>query len=149
VVSRKRDALSSGRGHPATYRARATLRCSLMRAGRALGQFIHSRTGSGRNCCSTCGGGGPGDFQTAGDRVTALPVPKLLSSPGPALDAGRFRSSPHVLFAGAVGFAEGVAPANERTVSSSFIAMRAKVSRISLAAATGSGLPFGPCGLTR
>ena len=39
-------------------------------------------------------------------------------------------------------------PAISATVSSSFIAMRAKVSRMSLAAATGSGLPFGPCGLT-
>src|SRR5271167_3510951 len=34
-------------------------------------------------------------------------------------------------------------PAMSATVSSSFIAMRKKVSRISLAAATGSGLPFG------
>ena len=39
-------------------------------------------------------------------------------------------------------------PAISATVSSSFIAMRAKVSRMSLAAATGSGLPFGPSGLT-
>src|ERR1700745_148513 len=39
-------------------------------------------------------------------------------------------------------------PAISATVSSSFIAMRAKVSRISRAAATGSGLPLGPSGLT-
>src|SRR5207248_4391418 len=39
-------------------------------------------------------------------------------------------------------------PAISATVSSSFIAMRAKVSRMSVAAATGSGLPFGPSGLT-
>src|SRR5258708_18362631 len=32
------------------------------------------------------------------------------------------------------------------TVSSSFIAIRRKVSRISTAAASGSGLPLGPCG---
>ena len=34
------------------------------------------------------------------------------------------------------------------TVSSSFIAMRPKVSRMSLAAASGSGLPLGPSGFT-
>jgi hypothetical protein len=34
------------------------------------------------------------------------------------------------------------------TVSSSFIAMRAKVSRMSRAEASGSGLPFGPSGFT-
>ncbi len=39
-------------------------------------------------------------------------------------------------------------PAMRATVSSSFIAMRANVSRMSLAAASGSGLPFGPSGLT-
>ena len=39
-------------------------------------------------------------------------------------------------------------PAISATVSSSFIAMRAKVSRMSRAAAIGSGLPFGPSGLT-
>src|SRR5215469_13311082 len=39
-------------------------------------------------------------------------------------------------------------PAINATVSSSFIAMRKKVSRMSLAAAIGSGLPFGPSGLT-
>ena len=48
----------------------------------------------------------------------------------------------------AVGLAEGVAARNQRDVSSSFIAMRKKVSRMSLAAATGSGLPFGPAGFT-
>lgn len=39
-------------------------------------------------------------------------------------------------------------PAMSATVSSSFIAMRAKVSRMSRAEATGSGLPPGPSGLT-
>jgi hypothetical protein len=34
------------------------------------------------------------------------------------------------------------------TVSSSFMAMRAKVSRMSRAAASGSGVPFGPSGFT-
>ncbi len=39
-------------------------------------------------------------------------------------------------------------PAMRATVSSSFMPMRAKVSRISLAAASGSGSPLGPSGLT-
>ena len=39
-------------------------------------------------------------------------------------------------------------PAISATVSSSFIAMRPKVSRMSRAAASGSGLPFGPSGFT-
>ena len=39
-------------------------------------------------------------------------------------------------------------PAISATVSSSFIAMRLKVSRMSFAAARGSGLPLGPSGLT-
>ena len=39
-------------------------------------------------------------------------------------------------------------PAMSATVSSSFMAIRANVSRMSRAAASGSGLPFGPSGLT-
>ncbi len=39
-------------------------------------------------------------------------------------------------------------PAIRATVSSSFMAMRANVSRMSRAAASGSGLPSGPSGLT-
>ncbi|SHT60093.1 Uncharacterised protein [Mycobacteroides abscessus subsp. abscessus] len=39
-------------------------------------------------------------------------------------------------------------PTMSAAVSSSFIAIRPKVSRISIAAASGSGLPFGPSGLT-
>src|SRR3954451_15488073 len=38
-------------------------------------------------------------------------------------------------------------PAISATVSSSFIAIRKNVSRMSLAAAIGSGLPFGPSGM--
>ena len=39
-------------------------------------------------------------------------------------------------------------PAISATVSSSFIAIRRNVSRMSRAAASGSGSPFGPSGLT-
>jgi hypothetical protein len=43
--------------------------------------------------------------------------------------------------------AEGV-DAMSATVSSSFMAMRRNVSRMSLAAASALGLPFGPSGFT-
>ena len=79
-----------------------------------------------------------------------LPVPKLFFQPrpcssrpaasgsGPTWDAG---PAPWVL-------PKVWPPAISATVSSSFIAMRPKVSRMSCAAATGSGLPSGPSGLT-
>ena len=74
----------------------------------------------------------------------ALPAQALL------LDGRRFRlrARRRSRVAGAVGLAEVWPPAISATVSSSFIAMRAKVSRMSLAAASGSGLPFGPSGFT-
>src|SRR5690349_9855140 len=79
-----------------------------------------------------------------------LPVPKLLFHPrpwssrpapsgsGPTCEAG---PAPWVL-------PKVWPPAMSATVSSSFIAIRLKVSRISTAAASGSGLPLGPSGLT-
>jgi hypothetical protein len=39
-------------------------------------------------------------------------------------------------------------PAISATISSSFIAIRPNASRMSAAAAIGSGLPFGPSGFT-
>jgi hypothetical protein len=76
----------------------------------------------------------------------------MLAPPAEALilDGAAFRSgADQRRIAGAVGFAEGVwPPAISATVSSSFIAMRKNVSRMSLAAAIGSRLPFGPSGLT-
>lgn len=79
-----------------------------------------------------------------------LPVPNVLFQPspcssrpaasgsGPTFDAG---PAPCVL-------PNVWPPAISATVSSSFIAMRANVSRMSCAAATGSGLPSGPSGFT-
>jgi hypothetical protein len=52
------------------------------------------------------------------------------------------------LRAGAVGLAEGVAAGDERDGLLVVHRHAANVSRISVAAAIGSGLPFGPCGLT-
>jgi hypothetical protein len=52
------------------------------------------------------------------------------------------------LVTGAVGLAERVAAKMKAAVSSSFIAIGAKTSRTSRTAAIGSGLPFGPSGLT-
>jgi len=86
---------------------------------------------------------GPGDFE-----------PLLIVSPPCLCQSGsssrglapRCRQLPvrthQCRIAGTVGLAEGVTASDESNVSSSFIAMRAKVSRISRAAAIGSGLPF-------
>ena len=74
----------------------------------------------------------------------ALFQPRPCSSSGAASGSGPTRSAspaPWVL-------PKVWPPAISATVSSSFIAIRAKVSRMSRAEASGSGLPFGPSGLT-
>jgi hypothetical protein len=98
-----------------------------------------------------CRSSGPDDFPIGVNRVMAfthseavLPTQALL------LDASRLGLRPNMFHVtGAVGLVERVAAAMRATVSSSFIAMRAKTSRTSRAAAIGSGLPFGPSGLTQ
>ncbi len=79
-----------------------------------------------------------------------LPLPKLLFQPRPCSSMpAASGSAPTSLASPAPCVLPKVwPPAINATVSSSFIAMRAKVSRMSLAAATGSGLPLGPSGLT-
>ena len=79
-----------------------------------------------------------------------LPVPKLLFQPRPccSMPAASGSGPTSVASPAPWVFPKVWPPAMSATVSSSFIAMRANVSLISRAAATGSGLPFGPCGLT-
>ena len=79
-----------------------------------------------------------------------LPVPKLLFQPKPCASMSAASGSAPTCDAGPAPWVlpKVWPPAISATVSSSFIAMRAKVSRMSLAAAIGSGLPFGPSGLT-
>ncbi len=79
-----------------------------------------------------------------------MPLPCLLAQPKPcASSSPPSGSTPTWLAAPAPWVLPKVwPPAISATVSSSFMAMRAKVSRMSLAAATGSGLPFGPSGFT-
>src|SRR5215472_11045306 len=72
----------------------------------------------------------PDDFRTAGDGIGSGAGPTSDGSPAPWVLPKLWP------------------PAISATVSSSFMAMRKNVSRISFAAATGSGLPLGPCGLT-
>ena len=94
---------------------------------------------------------GPRAFEPAGDRVGALAgadrvVPaEALRLDGAALglgaDVGRRSPAPWDL-------PNVWPPTMSATVSSSFIAMRANVSRMSLAAAIALGLPFGPSGFT-
>ena len=130
----------------------AVLRLPLLRASRTRGQLplvleevleeVVAPLGRRR---------GPGDLETARDGVgshagfvAALPAETLL------LEIAALRFAADVLVAGAAPcvLPNVCPPAISATVSSSFIAMRRKVSRMSRAAATGSGLPFGPSGFT-
>jgi hypothetical protein len=93
----------------------------------------------------------PGDFRAAGDRVAAL-ARAIAADPAQALflDGGSlgFRADQRRISPAPWVLPKVWPPAMSATVSSSFIAMRAKVSRMSRAAAIGSGLPFGPSGFT-
>jgi hypothetical protein len=81
---------------------------------------------------------------------TPLPLPRRLRQPRPLLLEGRpFGLGPTSAGSPAPWALPKVwPPAVSATVSSSFMAMRAKVSRTSRPEATGSGLPFGPSGFT-
>ena len=125
----------------------------LLGAGRALGELpLVAEQGLEEAVVPLRRRRRPGDLEAAGDRVAALAAAEACSSsPGPAARAGRppapgRRSrrrapAPWVL-------PKVWPPAMSATVSSSFIAIRRNVSRMSRAAASGSGLPFGPSGLT-
>ena len=82
---------------------------------------------------------------------TPLPVPKVFFQPCPcsAISAAA-GSLPTYIFGSAApcDLPNACPPAINATVSSSFIAIRANVSRISFADAIGSGLPLGPSGFT-
>ena len=79
-----------------------------------------------------------------------LPLRKVLFQPRPICSSGAASGSGPTCSAGPAPcvLPNAWPPAISATVSSSFIAMRRNVSRMSRAAATGSGLPFGPSGLT-
>ena len=79
-----------------------------------------------------------------------LPLPKELFQPRPCSSRGAASGSgPTSAASPAPWHLPNVCPpATSATVSSSFIAMRAKVSRTSRPEATGSGSPFGPSGFT-
>mmetsp|Transcript_7768 Transcript_7768/g.8879 ORF Transcript_7768/g.8879 Transcript_7768/m.8879 type:complete len:242 (-) Transcript_7768:581-1306(-) len=80
-----------------------------------------------------------------------LPLPKLFFQPKPCSSMGAASGAGPTCASGSAApwpFPNVCPPAISATVSSSFIAMRANVSRISLAAASGSGLPSGPSGFT-
>ena len=95
---------------------------------------------------------GPGDLEAAGDRVRALAGAEACSSSrGPAPRSARPRARAPTYSSGSAApwvLPNVWPPAISATVSSSFIAIRPNVSRMSRAAASGSGLPFGPSGLT-
>ena len=78
------------------------------------------------------------------------PLPKLLFQPRPCASSGAPSGSGPLCDSGAAPCAlpKVWPPAISATISSSSIAMRPKVARMSLAAATGSPLAFGPSGFT-
>src|SRR5439155_24559018 len=79
-----------------------------------------------------------------------LPLPNVFLQPRPCSSRGQpSGSGPTYSSPTAPWHLPNVWPPTiSATVSSSFIAIRAKVSRMSVAAASGSGLPLGPSGLT-
>jgi hypothetical protein len=79
-----------------------------------------------------------------------LPVPWLLCQPKPCASSSLASGSLATFSADAAPcvLPKLWPPAISATVSSSSIAIRPKVSRMSFAAAIGSGLPSGPSGLT-
>ena len=80
-----------------------------------------------------------------------LPVPKLFFQPRPISSSGAPSGSLPTYSSGSAApwvLPNVWPPAISATVSSSFIAIRSNVSRMSRAAAIGSGLPLGPSGLT-
>ncbi len=79
-----------------------------------------------------------------------LPVPAVLFQPRPWASSGAASGSGPTYSAEWAPWVlpKLCPPAISATVSSSFIAIRANVSRMSRAAASGSGLPLGPSGLT-
>ena len=81
---------------------------------------------------------------------TPCPLSKVFTQPRPMCSSGEASGSrPRCLGSTAPCALPKVwPPATRATVSSSSIAMRAKVARMSRAEAIGSGLPFGPSGLT-
>ena len=141
-VVRVRDGAGTGAalGHP------------LLRAGRALRQLpLEAEQVLEEVVAPLRRRGGPGDLQAAGDGVAALAgAEAVASSRGPAPRCRQASGSLPTCEAGAAPcvLPKVWPPAISATVSSSSIAMRPKVSRMSCAAAIGSGLPSGPSGLT-
>ena len=84
--------------------------------------------------------------------IVSAPLPEawLLCHPSPCASSGQPSGSGPTRSASPAPWVlpNEWPPAIRATVSSSFIAIRRKVSRMSRAAATGSGLPLGPSGLT-
>ncbi|OQA10469.1 MAG: hypothetical protein BWY67_01153 [Bacteroidetes bacterium ADurb.Bin397] len=80
-----------------------------------------------------------------------LPVPKVFFHPNPCSSNPAAAGSGPTYLPGSAApwvFPKVCPPAINATVSSSFMAIRANVSRISRAEANGSGFPLGPSGFT-
>ena len=80
-----------------------------------------------------------------------LPVPMVFFQPKPCCSSGAASGSGPTYFSGSpapCALPNVWPPTTSATVSSSSIAMRRNVSRMSTADASGSGVPLGPSGLT-
>ena len=136
---------------PATCASRNQTACvgiardPLNGAGRAFGlhpvkaeQVVEILAGEGDRVGRPCA------FQAAADGILRIALSQLFFQPRPCCSIGAAVGSGPTQFFGAwapCAFPKVCPPAIRATVSSSSIAMRAKVSRVSLAAAKGSGVP--------
>ena len=80
-----------------------------------------------------------------------LPLPRVFRQPSPCSSSGAASGSRPTYLVGSAApwvLPNVWPPAMSATVSSSFIAMRANVSRMSRAAARALGWPLGPSGFT-
>ena len=129
-------------------RACAILRRPLMRTGRALGEFPFVAEQVLEEVVAPLRRRrGPSDFQAAGDRVAALAGAEFaLPAEALLLDAGGFGFGADILPASPAPWVlpKVCPPAISATVSSSFIAMRRNVSRISRGRRDGIRLAVGP-----
>ncbi len=119
VGGEHRGSDASGRvvGMRHSFGAGPILWCPLMRTSRALGQFPFVTEQVPEEVVAPLGGrGGPGDFQTAGDRVrTHAGIETVFPAQALFFKSCRFRVGPAIrVWRGTVGLAEGMAPGDER-----------------------------------
>ena len=143
-------ALRSVEGVRDSARARASFATNCQHRPGSWSAPTRGRTGSPGSCCSIWSAWGSRHLEAAGDGVPALAGRRRSSSSqGPAARAGQPSGSGPTRSASPAPWVlpRVWPPTISAAVSSSFIAIRPNVSRMSVAAASGSGLPSGPFGI--